>query len=400
MESSTQELHFINDTLPTNTSVADHEHFCDGEGGIYPSVDLRVAPENVITLFFYNLSERVVILSFFPLLILIGFIGNFAFLLVLIVIKEMRTVTNFYLANLAIADLLFLGTQSYDIFVGYILSPDVKSQAYQTTIGCGLLFTILFMSHFASVGFVFLVSLERYLAICWPMKHRLVVAKGRTMKLIIASWLFGLVFSAALIAPHWFVLGKLCVIWPEENPRYEGLPSIIKTACLPIHEFYSSFPNMAQTIPYTVTLITSIYMYSRIVQVLHARVSNSSLTDSMAGGSSDRQAHIVRNQVARLLIVNGIVFFSCHFPYFFLRFNDAILAFSNDRVGLKFTPSQWWVAFWVNRALGSTNSIINPIIYSFTNARYRQSFKTLFMCRLKSPKNSMYSLSSSSKGEQ
>ena len=351
---------------------------------IEPIVDLRQAPQEILSRFFYSKAEHWVILSFFPLILLFGLVGNMAFIVVLMLIKEMQTITNFYLANLAVADLIFLATQVYDMLGGYILSRHVKTQVYQSPIGCGLLFTNLFMSHFASVGFVVLVSLERYLGICRPLQHRMVIAKGRTAKFVTACWVFGLIYSVTLIAPQWFVLGKICVIWPDEE-QYANLPSIVKTACLPIHEVYTSFPHIALTIPYTFALVVNSYMYFRIVQKLSTRVRSDLSNNDV---TFDERAHRVRNQVARLLIVNGVVFFLCHMPYFLLRFNDAILGFSNNKVGIQLTHSQWWVSFWTNRALGTCNSVINPVIYSATNRRYRKAFIAVLTCRWNSKSKS------------
>ena len=259
---------FFYNSSPMNLPVIFEE--CD----IAPIVNLQQAPQEILSRFFYSVAEYVVILSFFPLILLFGLVGNIAFIVVLILIKEMQTITNFYLANLAAVDLIFLATQVYDMLLGgYIMSHHVETQVYQSPNGCGLLFTNLFMSHFASVGFVVLVSLERYLGICRPLQHSMVVAKGRTAKFVTACWVFGLIYSVKLIAPQWFVLGMICVIRSDEE-QYANLPTIVKTTCLPIHEVYTSFPHIPLTIPYTFAVIVKSYMYFRIIQNLTARVSS------------------------------------------------------------------------------------------------------------------------------
>ena len=56
---------------------------------------------------FFKPFEKILITVLFPIIFTFGIIGNVAFLTVVALVKEMRTLTNFYLANLAVADLLY-----------------------------------------------------------------------------------------------------------------------------------------------------------------------------------------------------------------------------------------------------------------------------------------------------
>lgn len=358
-----------------NSSSLDLAEQCSGVDSI---VDLRFASIEEIAAMFYNQADRYIICVCFTLLFVIGFIGNGTFLLVVAFIDDMRTKTNFYLANLAIADIIFIAAEVYENLITFLLSTQVKTLAYFTPVGCGLMFTAIYTAHFASVAFMILVALERYLAICKPLKHRMVVAEGRTVKFVGTAWSFGLVYALSFVSPQFFVVHEACIVWPDEE-KYKNLPTVTLN-CVPVHPAYSGFPHLVQAIPYTFALIVCVFMYARIIQQLSSRMPQAESTDKSAI-EFDLKAKRVRNQVARLLVANAAVFFACHFPHFFLRFNDALLIFTHERVGFNLSQRMWYILYWITRAMGTANSVVNPLVYSLTNLSYRRAFWRVLTCR-------------------
>ena len=93
--------------------------------------DTQIAGEMLQTA--YSTSEKV----FIPLIFAIGFIGNVTFLIILGKVKRMRTVTNFYLANLATADLIVLSIELFVRILRYVNFNHVKGQPFYTDFGSG-----------------------------------------------------------------------------------------------------------------------------------------------------------------------------------------------------------------------------------------------------------------------
>ena len=372
--------------IMNSSSLLDDQQ-CNG----HEVLDMRFATEDALMAMLYNQVDKYMILILFSIICLLGCFGNCVFLLSVAFIAEMRTKTNFYLANLAIADLIFISGQFYDVLLNYLISPRLKTMIYHSSLGCGFLFTSFFTGHFATVGFIFLVALERYLAICQPLQHRKIVSKGRTVKLVTTTWILGLVYAAALIAPRWFVVHKVCILWPNSE-EYNKLPTIL-TNCIPIHPAYNAFPFLVQSFPFYTALFACIFMYSRIIKKLNERVPGTTCKDQSAG--FDLKAKKVRNQVARLLVVNTVVYFMFHIVHFTQRVNDAVLLFTHGEIGVKFSDEVWYILHWFNRALGTMNSCVNPMIYAITNSKYREAFWAILSCRISSLKrrnsNSKYS---------
>ena len=128
--------------------------------------------------------------------------------------KKMRTVTNFYLANRGVADVLLL------------LSPAViHAEVATSSLSCMVAIGFLYVTFFASTMFVTLIAVERYLAICHPIKHRLMNSKRRSVTLTTLLWLFVAILTA-LIIPAYSKTDKTCIIWPS-RPIYENYPNVL-----------------------------------------------------------------------------------------------------------------------------------------------------------------------------
>ena len=357
-------------------SLANSTHFpsavspsiCDGDS----TLDLREASGTTIARYFYSQEERFIILAFYPATMIFGIVANLLFLLVLFRIPEMRSITNTYLGNLAVADLLVLCSVESHFLISYFLSPKVKTLVYRSSIGCAFNVTVQYASHFTSIALVFLMTVERYLGICKPFQHRVIIANARTVKLIIFAWIFGLAYACAFVAPRSFILVKTCVLWPV-SILYDNLPTVLHSRS-PLHPFYKNMPPILQMIPFLSALIMNSIMYTLIVIKLHSRALLFDQHDQ-----STRQMNKVRDNVARLLIANGTVFFLCFIPFYLARFNDSLLALTGSRFGFEMTPSQRGAVDWLAVCLVTINSVINPVIYSVTNHRYRRAFINVFM---------------------
>ena len=84
----------------------------------------------------------------------------------------MRTTTNFYLANLAAADVVFLSFELIGQSWHYVSFNQIQSVPFYHNFGCGM---FIFASHTSSLSSIFLITIidfDRYFAICHPLKYR------------------------------------------------------------------------------------------------------------------------------------------------------------------------------------------------------------------------------------
>ncbi len=144
----------------------------------------------------------------------IGVPGNLSFLVSVARVPYMRTITNIFLVSLSVADLTFL-LFSVTSYLLYLAAP-VRSHIHSLlNLSCPVSFSIPFLTYFASVGTIWLVSAERYYAICRPLKHMAVHTKKRAVKLVLATWAVSLgsfLFKTTTILANMVCRGNLSIL--------------------------------------------------------------------------------------------------------------------------------------------------------------------------------------------
>ena len=332
--------------------------------------------DSLIETFFYSQTDKIMISIVLPFIITLGILSNGAFLLTVVRVREMRTLTNFYLINLACADLLFVVISGVNYFYKYIWSSDIdRFEPWRSTTGCAMINGATYITYFASICLVTLVSIERFLAICYPLQHRMMNDKPRTIKMIAVTWLIAIASAAAVSLRHGH-LNVYCVVWPE---KYQNrLPSIV-SVCQYIEtkriesKDLLDIIDILQFLPFIVALCINSTLYGFIIN----RLSKRDISEGKEQTQLQVQAQKTRNSVARMLVINGIAFFVLLVPFQF--YNLYYYALRND--GVQFLSIQQSAAVgWVARGLLVLNSAINPFIYSTCNARYRRAFLSTFKC--------------------
>uniref|UniRef100_A0A8D2ZG74 G-protein coupled receptors family 1 profile domain-containing protein n=1 Tax=Scophthalmus maximus TaxID=52904 RepID=A0A8D2ZG74_SCOMX len=117
-------------------------------------------------------------------LMLFGLLGNILTILVVWLRPHMRSSTYLYLSSMAVSDLLILLLLPLDLYKLWRPRPwplgDLVCKVTMFLSECCTFCTILHIT---------CLSLERYLAVCWPITAKTVVTRRRTRSLIGCLWL-------------------------------------------------------------------------------------------------------------------------------------------------------------------------------------------------------------------
>jgi hypothetical protein len=131
----------------------------------------------------------------YTIIFLFGTLGNMSVIYVLMKEKELRSFTNFLLANLSIADMMVLFTcvpsAFHDMFA--------KERWYMGKLMCYLIGFIENCVGIASILSLLLITCERYFAICQPLKVKSVMTQSRTLKLILLIWCLAILINLPII---------------------------------------------------------------------------------------------------------------------------------------------------------------------------------------------------------
>ncbi len=324
-------------------------------------------PSEAISLSLHTKKELIVSLQLMPVVIVVGVLLNAIFIFVVYRVGYMRTSTNMYLISLAISDSLFLITGFGRSFVKTMISPLRDAQPTGRP-GCLLFKVLASASYFASLFVITLVILEKYYAVCKPMKLTGNQRIKRAVKNSIFAWIIGLLLGTVSFAPMCEVEYLGCIVWPDVN-TYQHYP---KTMPMLHSRFinYNVFTICCESIPFIFTLCLNAVIYARLIRALNMQVS------IMEGrGQNIERSHHVRNLAVRMLVINGSVYFLLLAPQEISVVVWAMLRITN---GDWQTIATFDSILNVAQYLIFVNSLVNPIIYFVTNQRYRQAYRIAF----------------------
>ena len=334
------------------------------------------ASDEEIQPWLHTRKDQLIVLAIFPIILVFGLCTNGLFLLVLARVKAMRTVTNYYLAHLACCDVAFILLLSGETLYHHSVSPPIKYILYKTATGCFLVTFLQHVSLYASMTLITMVSVERFMAICYPVTHRLVGGMQRTKHLVAATWIWSIVLGA-VSAPLYGAMRKYCVIWPERD-RYNSFPLVIHR-CEAVLPFFRSFTRALRLAYFTLAVIINCYVYCRIIRKLNNRIQPVASIQSSGSHHPDRanndQARKSSHRVAAMLIANGVIFFMCLAPFRMVEIHILMVELGNAR-HLGWVNTLAAVGLWT----WGINSTVNPVIYGLANSRYRKSFWKVFTC--------------------
>ena len=257
---------------------------------------------------------------------------------------RMRTVMNYYLVNLAVADLAFTV-----ICIPFDLPVQEKACVWPYFNAlCKALFPFQTMCVSASIFTLAAIAYSRYRAIVHPLKVQMGLAAAK--KSIFIIW----IASFILVLPYVLVLkvnpstGQCEEDWPEPKQLYSRLYSFVI--------FFTD---------YVVPLPVLFGSYLKICCELRTN-DGSNMPDGQGDQTRDSE------KVLRMSIVITIVFAVCalpnHIVWLVLDFNESNCAQCNT-----------WVI--LANIFVFANSAADPIVYTIFNEKYREEFRGLLGCQ-------------------
>lgn len=345
-------------------SLYNFDSDCEGGG-------MNISDEEAKELLLYSNGMVFYTQCILPILLLLGFLDNAAFVYVVTKQSSMKTATNRYLVNLAIADIVFLLSAIGEKLWKFANSPLVDDDIPIGPVGCVVLPFLVDTAYFASLFFVTLVSAEIFFAVCYPKGKSLFQHRTWSLWLTVLAWLLSGI-TAGLIAPSNTGLEYLCFTW-SGSELTKSLPEVL-AMCGRELPWLRTLMHVVQIVPFFITLFLNAFLYVKIVIGLNRSIIR---LRSHTSVKRDGDTHL-RNQIARMLVVNGVIFFLLLAPFEILSLLEA--------VNVYLSTSHEVLTSTITRGLMYFNSVVNPIIYTAMSQRYREAFKNAFTptpkCRL------------------
>ncbi len=300
-----------------------------------------------------------------------GLCFNMAFLFCVYRAPRMRTVINLFLVQLSVCDFSTLIFDTVRYLWVYIRSSGYDIQQ-GTIAGCTIFNFLFYFTYFVGVNFICLVTVERYFAICRPLKHRLFQGRSRARNLSISCWIVGVLLSVAALVPQKIV--TICASFPNETTSHNETWMIFHS-CQPACNWCFHVLYVGDTVQFLVVFGLTAVMYLAIVRKLRKR--SGLLNPSGMDDKARIHANKISHDIARMLVINGVAFFTLLGPY--QIWNIVLLIYDYTGVLILSEETLYWIS-WVSRLCAPVNFSMNPLIYGAINKQYRKAFIESFNC--------------------
>ncbi|XP_014772633.1 orexin receptor type 2 [Octopus bimaculoides] len=310
-----------------------------------------------------NAGEWILVVIFI-ILFIVGLVGNFLVCYAVIKNSQMRTVTNLFIMNLAIADFMVIL-----ICLPSSLLVDVSETWFFGEVMCKIFLYLQTVSVAVSVLTLSAISIERWYAICHPLSFKSTASRARNI--ILTIWLL----SACVASPD-LVTARTYRSLPMRYNYVKWLVSCRPSWTQRSQFIYQMFLFIAL---YFLPFCLMAFTYTRITLVLWREDIPG--VNETAGGhrlmaenrNPNTNAQLqTRRKAAKMLITVVIVFGICNLPVHILN----IVRYANISNNLKAIS----IFSLISRLLCYVNSAINPIIYNFMSAKFRKEFKSVCLC--------------------
>ncbi|KAG7327237.1 hypothetical protein KOW79_008843 [Hemibagrus wyckioides] len=300
-------------------------------------------------------------------------IGNVVTLTVFMQTRQSRTPQGYLKVSLAIADMIvgmvvvpFSVYTEISIMVastppmwyqsGSTVSARELSSSWQPCMVIGPMFA---GCTFVSISTIFLMTVERSVAILWPLQKDTLVTRRRTLLLILASWTgsFLLAMAPLILSDSFTLEYNECSRMCNYVPNLVGLQLPTDTHIMLLFPAFD-FTLLGSTLIVNILSFTSICRYTRKRKLLSEGLEGGGSTCSLRPSSSDIKA-------AKTI---GILTFA-----FAASFSPIAVFVLGNVVGYTWCSFSFF-AFWILTG----NSCCNVIIYSVRDHRFRKGVSLLF----------------------
>ncbi|XP_042904831.1 orexin receptor type 2-like [Parasteatoda tepidariorum] len=326
--------------------------------------------------YIYPTPAEWVLIALHVIVFIVGLVGNTLVCVSVYKNHTMRTVTNYFIVNLALADFMVIL-----VCLPPTVLWDVTETWFFGSVTCKLVLYLQSVSVSVSVLTLTFISIDRWYAICHPLSFKSTAARAKTHIFLI--WLV----SFLVASPEAIVLDT------KRHPI--PLETIYLTDCT--YTWSESSTRIYQLFLllflYVAPFVLMIVAYYQIAKVLwNKNIPGSSemnhhpthTTISKHKGKNGTTVRLItvnpscegqiqsRRKAAKMLIAVVVIFGLCYLPVHLIN----ALRYT---VGLPQNPVTT-VASLLSHWLCYANSSINPIIYNFMNGKFRKEFKNFLCC--------------------
>ena len=303
------------------------------------------------------LDLKIGLTSAYVVIFLVALFGNSVGFYVVVIKKESlsRSVTNLFIGNMAVADLLLTIT-IMPFSVAFLYRDALWIGGTLGSITCKALSYVMPVFISASVFTMMLISFDRFYAVFFPLKEKF-FQKPKVLSAIIWISSFGLMTPSVLmyqtreIQPGvYYCLQE----WPWAPPNDTDFTETYKVL--------KSFHICLFVVLYALPLSVTLFIYFLICRKLWLGKIPGNVTDSKIAAENR-----LKRKVTCLLVITCVVFAVCWFPVYVNHYFWYVRPDQSHKLPSKVQMLFLWIAH--------ANSALNPCLYILLNKKFRQKFQ-------------------------
>ncbi|XP_057691010.1 opioid receptor, delta 1b [Corythoichthys intestinalis] len=282
----------------------------------------------------------VCITALYSLICVVGLLGNVLVMYGVVRYTKMKTATNIYIFNLALADALATSTLPFQS-ANYLMSTWPFGQLL-----CKVVIAIDYYNMFTSIFTLTMMSVDRYVAVCHPVKALDFRTPAKAKIINICIWILSSVIAVpVMIMAVTKVTAKgnadCRIIFPEPDWYWDTVTKI----CVFIFAFL--VPVLVITICYGLMIL-------RLKSV------------RLLSGSKEKDRNLRR--ITRMVLVVVAVFIICWTPIHIFIIVKTMVKINHKNL---LVTASWHLCI----ALGYINSSLNPVLYAFLDENFKRCFR-------------------------
>ncbi|CAH1794468.1 unnamed protein product [Owenia fusiformis] len=276
--------------------------------------------------------------------------GNVIVCYIVLAYQRMRSVTNYFIVNLAVSDILMAALCIPFSFIANTLLHHWPFGAFMCPVMAFSQTGAVFLSAFTLVA----ISIDRYIAIIFPLRQRM--STSQAFIIIILIWI-----SAIAISLPTAILSRT-----HQALDYNG---VMRDYCTEKWDPPSRAVNYTMTIltlQYFVPVSVLIFTYIWIGVVIWAKKP-----PGEAENNRDQRMAASKRKMIKMMITVVIIYAICWLPLHTITILGDLQPsiWHNQYMNVVWICSHWFAM---------SNSCYNPLVYCWMNAKYRNGFKHVF----------------------
>ncbi|XP_048690143.1 G-protein coupled receptor 54-like isoform X2 [Caretta caretta] len=299
------------------------------------------------------LTDAWLVPLFYALIMLLGLVGNSLVIYVVSKHRQMRTATNFYIANLATTDIIFLVCCVPFTATLYPLPSWIFGDFM-----CKLVNYLQQVTAQATCITLTAMSMDRCYATLYPLQSLRYRTPRVAMGVSVAIWISSFLLSLPIAMYHrtevgyWYGLRTYCI---------EAFASKSQERSIILYTFLAI---------YLLPLLTICLCYSVMLKRVGRPIVEPIDHNYQVQHLSERSV-ATKAKVSKMVVVIVVLFTVCWGPI------QLYLLFQGFYDSFQANYETYKIKTWAN-CMSYANSSINPIVYAFMGDSFRKSFKKAF----------------------